>query len=250
MEGEAPRRGRATGTWIPVVPAVSSRLRVGQTVYAIGNPFGLDQTLTSGLVSGVGREVKGIHGKVIRGVIQTDAAINPGNSGGPLLDAYGRLIGVNTMIYSSSGMFAGVGFAIPVDTVKRTVKELLTYGRVRKPGIGAYCLPDHLARRLGREGVVLQSVMRDGGADLAGLRGMGIGAPGIDFGRDVGGRPNVAVGDEIVAVGGEKVHTVEDLLTALEQFDAGDLCPMMVRRGSTGRVEEVHVRLAERWTVD
>jgi len=230
---ETPQRGRLSG-WVPVMLGSSGKLQVGQRVFAIGNPFGLDQTLTTGIVSGLGREVTGVAGNKIRDVIQTDAAINPGNSGGPLLDSRGRLIGVNTMIFSTSGMFAGVGFAIPVDTVRRVVNQLIKYGRVRKAGIGAFCLPDATARNLGRDGVVVQSVMKGSGADQAGLHGLR---------TDASGR--VVVMDEIIAVGGERVHTVEDLMTALEAFDAGDVCTLSVRR-ATGSVDEVQVRLQER----
>jgi len=209
--GEGARRGSGRASaWVPVTLGSSAKLQVGQRVYAIGNPFGLDQTLTQGIVSGLGREVKGVAGNKIREVVQTDAAINPGNSGGPLIDSRGRLIGVNTMIFSSSGMFAGVGFAIPVDTVRRVVNQILRYGRVRKAGIGAFCLPDATSRNLGRAGVVVQSVVKGSGADQAGLLGLR---------QDETGR--VAIMDEIVAVGGEPVRTVEDLMTALEAFDAG-----------------------------
>ena len=135
----------------PLLIGTSRDLEVGQKVFAIGNPFGLDQTLTTGIISGLGRQIKSRTGRVIDGVIQTDAAINPGNSGGPLLDSRGRLIGMNTAIYSPSGASAGIGFAIPVDTVQRVVPQILRHGRVIRPTLEAQFFPDSLARRRGIE---------------------------------------------------------------------------------------------------
>ena len=127
----------------------SDALKVGRKVYAIGNPFGLDQTLTAGIVSGLGREITGISGRLIRKVVQTDAAINPGNSGGPLITRSGKLIGVNTMIASPSGAFAGVGFAVPSNTAAKVVREIVKYGKTIRPWLGVYCAPDSVATRLG-----------------------------------------------------------------------------------------------------
>lgn len=146
-------------------------LQVGQHVLAIGNPFGLDRTLTSGIISGVGRDIRSIGGATIRGVIQTDASINPGNSGGPLLDSQGRLIGVNTAIYSPSGASAGVGFAIPVDTVRRVVNELIRKGKVVRPGLGIMCANDSQAKQLGVNGVLIFGLSEGGAAAKAGLLG-------------------------------------------------------------------------------
>src|SRR5262245_22791022 len=150
----------------------SAGLQVGQSVFAIGDPFGLDQTLTTGVVSAVGREIQSVAGNAIRDVIQTDAAINPGNSGGPLLDSSGRLIGVNTAIYSPSGAYAGIGFAIPADSVSAVVRDLIAYGRIRRPTLGVQLAPGTFGERLGLEGAVIYGVERGTGADRAGLRGM------------------------------------------------------------------------------
>merc|ERR1711971_589251 len=128
---------------------------VGQRVFAIGNPFGLDSTLTSGIVSALGRDMRSITGRVIRGVVQTDAAINPGNSGGPLLDSGGRVVGMNTAIYSPSGASAGIGFAVPVDTVRRCVEQIIRYGKVRKAALGLHCAHDSQAHSLGVTGVLV-----------------------------------------------------------------------------------------------
>mmetsp|Transcript_2593 Transcript_2593/g.7351 ORF Transcript_2593/g.7351 Transcript_2593/m.7351 type:complete len:216 (-) Transcript_2593:8-655(-) len=206
-------------------------VQVGQSVFAIGNPFGLDQTLTAGLVSGLGRQVKGVTGNTIRDVVQTDAAINPGNSGGPLLDSQGRLIGVNTMIYSPSGAFAGVGFAIPSDTVRRVVNQLIRHGRVIRPSLGLLVFEDHIPRQLGLEGVLIQAVLPGSGAADTDLQGMT---------KDpVTGQP--ILGDEIVAVGGVKISSKEDLIAAIETFSVGDLATLGVRR--QGVVKDVHIRL-------
>ncbi|HEY7216236.1 MAG TPA: trypsin-like peptidase domain-containing protein, partial [Thermoanaerobaculia bacterium] len=132
----------------------STGLRVGQSVFAIGDPFGLDQTLTTGVVSALGREIQSLAGNPIRDMIQTDAAINPGNSGGPLLDSSGRLIGVNTAIYSPSGAYAGIGFAIPADSVSAVVRDLIAYGRIRRPTLGIQLAPEALGERLGLDGAV------------------------------------------------------------------------------------------------
>src|SRR4029453_12066194 len=139
----------------PLAIGTSADLEVGQSVFAIGNPFGLDQTLTTGVISALGREINATTGRTIAGVIQTDAAINPGNSGGPLLDSAGRLIGVNTAIVSPSGSNSGIGFAVPVDTVNRVVPELISKGRVPTPGIGIVAANEAVATRLGIEGVVV-----------------------------------------------------------------------------------------------
>lgn len=163
----------------PIVVGTSQALQVGQHVLAIGNPFGLDRTLTSGIISGVGRDIQSIGGATIRGVIQTDASINPGNSGGPLLDSQGRLIGVNTAIYSPSGASAGVGFAIPVDTVRRVVNELIRKGKVVRPGFGIMCANDSQAKQLGVTGVLILGLSENGAAAKAGL----LGEPLTAFGR-------------------------------------------------------------------
>ena len=216
----------------PIPVGTSRDLKVGQTVYAIGNPFGLDQTLTVGVISGLGREIKSVTGRRIPDVIQTDAAINPGNSGGPLLDSAGRLIGVNTMILSPSGAYAGVGFAVPVDTVNRVVPQVIRYGQVRRPTMGIHIGPDHWAARLGYEGVLVRDVLRGTGAAKAGLR------PTRKTRRG-----DVELGDIIVAVDGEEIKDSNDLFEALERRKIGDTARITVRRG--GRTETVSVTLGE-----
>src|SRR6185436_6079626 len=154
---------------LPLPIGTSSNLKVGQKVLAIGNPFGLDQTLTTGVISGLGREIKGVSQRPIFDVIQTDASINPGNSGGPLLDSSGRLIGINTAIYSPSGANAGIGFAVPVDTVNAIVPQLLRHGKVLRPGLGISIANDYQAQRIGIDGVIIYQVSPNGAAATAGL---------------------------------------------------------------------------------
>jgi S1-C subfamily serine protease len=190
---------------VPLQIGRSEDLVVGQRVLAIGNPFGLDQTLTIGIVSALGRELQSPSGRMIRDVVQTDAAINPGNSGGPLLDSSGRLIGVNTALYSPTGASAGIGFAVPVDTVNHLVPQLIRYGKPIQLGIGVTTLPDHWARRIGIQGVVVQEVAPGSPAERAGIEGL----------RQ--GRRRLVVGDVIVAVDGEPVRSRDDLL---DRFDA------------------------------
>jgi S1-C subfamily serine protease len=208
----------------------SAGLKVGQSVFAIGNPFGLDQTLTTGVVSALGREIQSIAGNAIHDVIQTDAAINPGNSGGPLLDSSGRLIGVNTAIYSPSGASSGIGFAIPADSVSAVVRDLIAYGRIRRPTLGIEVAPEMVADRLGLEGAVIFRVSRGTGADRAGLRGMR---------RDAFGRWEL--GDIILTVDGQPVTSSGDLLVALENKRAGQTVRVGVLRGN--RRAEVPVQL-------
>ncbi len=216
---------------LPPLPLGSSHdLAVGQRVLAIGNPFGLDHTLTVGVVSALGRELRSPGGRIIRDVIQTDAAINPGNSGGPLLDSRGRLVGVNTAIYSPSGASAGIGFAIPVDTVRRLVPQLIERGRPVQPGIGIVPLPDRWAEQLGVEGVVIRRVLPGSPADRAGLVGI----------RSTW-RRRIVLGDVIVAVNGEPVRSVDDLYYAFERAGVGATVDLEVERGEERR--HVRVRL-------
>lgn len=224
----------------------SSRLQVGQKVFAIGNPFGLDQTLTSGIVSGLGREMRGISGRMLRGLVQTDAAINPGNSGGPLLDARGRLIGVNTMIASPSGAFAGVGFAIPVDTVTRIVDQIIKYGFAKQPFLGLYMAQDNVKQQLSRllyrqrmrpiEGALIMGLEPEGPADQAGLR------PCIQTMR------GIQLGDEILSIDGKKVSNLDDIFEALDQREIGETVKVVYRRRSDGHEKDssTSLRLAER----
>lgn len=204
----------------PLAIGTSSDLLVGQKVFAIGNPFGLDQTLTTGIISALGREITSVSNRTITGVIQTDAAINPGNSGGPLLDSAGRLIGVNTAIYSPSGSSAGIGFAVPVNTVNRVVPQLIRHGRVIRPGLGVRVADDAAARRLELPGVLILRIEAGGGARAAGLRGTR---------RDAGGR--WILGDVIVGLESERVETSDDLLNALEKHQVGDTIQVEILRG-------------------
>jgi S1-C subfamily serine protease len=210
----------------------SSDLLVGQAVLAIGNPFGFDQTLTTGIISALGREIDSMDGIPIRDVIQTDAAINPGNSGGPLLDSSGRLIGVNTAIVSPSGGYAGLGFAIPVDTVNWVVPDLIAYGRIRRPVLGVELVGEHATRRLGLEGALVGNVARGSGADEAGVR------PTY---RSRSGR--WVLGDLIVAVGDTPVRSHGDLWLALERRRPGETVTVTVSR--EGRKTDLEIRLGE-----
>lgn len=200
----------------PIPIGRSANLVVGQSVYAIGNPFGLSRSLTTGVISALDRRLPTASGREVAGVIQTDAAVNPGNSGGPLVDSAGRLIGVNTAILAPTGSFTGVGFAIPVDTVNRIVPELIRDGRARLPGIGIVPLPDEVASRYGIRGVVVQGVREGSGAAEAGLQG--IDADGL-------------VGDIIVAVDARPVATVADLALALERVGIGKRARLTLMRG-------------------
>jgi S1-C subfamily serine protease len=202
---------------IPI--GTSGNLQVGQRVFVIGNPFGLDQTLTTGVISGLGREIFSQTERPIRDVIQTDAAINPGNSGGPLLDSAGRLIGVNTAIYSPSGAHAGIGFAVPVDTVNRIVPQLISDGRIVHPGLGIEIGTDQIARQLQLEGVVVWLVPGDSAGGRAGVQGMKEGPEG-----------RWIVGDVIVALEGEAIRSTSDLYRELERHAIGDTVQLEILR--------------------
>lgn len=204
----------------PILVGTSHDLEVGQTVFAIGNPFGLDQTLTTGVISGLGREIRAATGRPIQDVIQTDAAINPGNSGGPLLDSAGRLIGVNTAIYSPSGAYAGIGFAVPVDTVNHIVPQLIQHGRVQRPGLGVTIANDQIMRRLGIEGVLVMQVVPGGPAEEAGIQ---------PTAYDQAGR--LRLGDVIVAIDDQPVRNTRELFAALEDRQAGQTVQVTVLRG-------------------
>jgi len=197
----------------------SHQLEVGRKVLAIGNPFGLDTTLTVGVVSALGREIDSLTGRAIRDVIQTDAAINPGNSGGPLLNSLGQLVGVNTAIYSPSGASVGIGFAIPVNTVKKIVPQLIKYGKPYRPLIGIEPAPDYWAQRLNIEGIIVLRTSRGLPAERAGMLGAGEDRQG-----------NIVLGDVIIAVAGQPVRTNDDLLTVLEKFEPGDVVEVVANR--------------------
>lgn len=189
----------------------SLSLKVGRKVLAIGNPFGLDATLTTGVVSALGREIESPTRRKITNVIQTDAAINPGNSGGPLLNSQGELIGVNTMIYSPSGASAGIGFAIPVNTVKEVVPELIKHGRIVRPVLGINVAPDQWSRQIGIDGVPVLRVEPNTPAARAGLRGV----ERNRFGQ-------IVLGDVIVAIDEYPTTNDDQLLSALENYKPGD----------------------------
>jgi 2-alkenal reductase len=211
----------------PVALGSSNDLKVGQLAFAIGNPFGLDQSLTSGIISALKRRLPTSSGREISNVIQTDTAINPGNSGGPLLDSAGRLIGVNTAIISPSGSSAGIGFAVPADIVNRIVPELIKNGRVPTPGIGIVAASEAVATRLGVEGVIVVRTAPGSPAERAGIRGVNSGSG--------------AIGDVIVQADGKPVHRLSDLTDQLEQVGAGKSVRIGVKRGSETRDVNVDI---------
>lgn len=218
----------------PVTVGESGKLKVGQKVHAIGNPFGLDRTLTTGIISALDRSISGPDGPSINNLIQTDAAINPGNSGGPLLDSAGRLIGINTAIYSPSGASAGIGFAVPVDIVNRIVPQLIRDGRIMRPTLGIETddrFSREASKRLRVEGLLVLGVTPGSGAEQAGLRPTGVDAYGT-----------VVYGDLIEAVDGEPVRSRLDLLDVLEGRRPGDLVVLTVTRD--GQRVPVEVRLS------
>ena len=219
----------------PILIGNSRELQVGQKVYAIGNPFGLDQTLTTGIISALDREIESVTQRAIRGVIQTDAAINPGNSGGPLLDSAGRLIGVNTAIYSPSGAYAGIGFAIPVDEVNRIVPRLIRDGKFIRPTIGIQAAPPNVQEALKLpKGVAIIGVFPDSPAQKAGLKPFQRGQDG-----------SVIQGDIIVAFGGKPVATVDDLLEQLEQHKPGETVSLTIQRGDQKVEQPVTLAIAQ-----
>lgn len=211
----------------PIAVGRSADLQVGQAVFAIGNPYGLAQTLTSGIISALNRRLPTSTPYEIAGVIQTDAAVNPGNSGGPLLDDAARLIGVNTAIVSGSGAFAGISFAIPVDVVNRIAAQLIREGHVPTPGIGITAASQATATRLGIDGVVVLRTLPDSPAAKAGLEGA----------ASAGG----TVSDVIVAADGELVHNISDLATIFEQVGVGHMVRLTVSRDGKSRTIEVPV---------
>ncbi len=218
--------GKSLNKLRPVVVGSAKGLQVGQKTIAIGNPFGLDHTMTVGIVSALGREVQGMGGVTIRDMIQTDAAINPGNSGGPLLDSSGKLIGMNTMIYSRNGSNSGIGFAVPVTHIKRLVPQLIRHGKAIQPGIGVSVL------RAGRryKGVVVQEVLPDSPAARAGIRGLS---------RNFEGR--LVLGDIIVGVDEHKILDYDDLYNTLDAYRVGDRVALKIRRGRKTRTVKIRL---------
>jgi S1-C subfamily serine protease len=217
---------------IPLPLGDSSALEVGRKVVAIGNPFGLDTTLTVGVVSALGREINSLNSRKIRDVIQTDASINPGNSGGPLLNSLGQLIGVNTQIISPSGASAGIGFAIPVNTVKKVIPQLVQYGEEVIPILGIQNPPDGWSRQMGIDGVPILAVVEGLPAEKAGMKG-------IEQDR----RGGYVLGDVIVEIDDTKITNNDDLLNALEQHMPGDEVKVVTERN--GERQEFEVELAE-----
>jgi len=217
---------------IPVILGDSSLLEVGRKVIAIGNPFGLDTTMTVGVVSALGREIDSVSRRKIRDVIQTDAAINPGNSGGPLLNSLGQLVGVNTAIYSPSGASSGIGFAIPVNTVKRIVPQLIAYGRVQTPIMGITQIPqaDYYRKLWGIDGVIVLDVIPGTDPSRLGMRGLS---------RSQRGR--IQLGDVIVEIDGQGVSNEDDFADIMEQRREGDVVKVVTRRDN--QVLEYNVEL-------
>ena len=221
----------------PVALGTSHNLSVGQHVFAIGNPFGLDWTLTTGVISALNRSLPNDNGtRIIEDLIQTDAAINPGNSGGPLLDSRGRLIGINTAIYSPSGASAGIGFAVPVDTVARVVPQLIKTGQYNPPVLGIEIddqLNRRLVRALGTQGVFILGVRPNSGAAQAGLKGPS---------RDRTG--SIVPGDIILSIDGEAVPSVAKLLSTLDAYQPGQMVRLKIRRGQQTLEKSVRLQAA------
>jgi len=211
----------------PIPVGTSSNLQVGQTVLAIGNPFGLSRTLTTGIISALNRRLPTATGREVVGVIQTDAAINPGNSGGPLIDSSGLLIGVNTAIISGSGSSAGIGFAVPVDVVNEVVPQLIAKGKFPRPGIGIAVLDEEKTAALGIAGVVIDRVMPNSAAERAGLEG-------IDYQRRT-------LGDVIVAVEDKSVANIDDFIRILQTFKIGETITLDVQRNDMLRKIQVKI---------
>ena len=210
----------------PIRVGSSQSIRVGQSVFAIGNPFGLDQTLTTGIVSALDREIRSQAGVPIKGAIQTDAAINPGNSGGPLLNSDGELIGVNTAIYSPSGASAGIGFSIPVDVVRFVVNDVIRYGEVRRPVIGADL------RQVGWvQGLYVSTVAPGSDAERAGLKGVAQDSRGRGYIRDI-----------VVGINGKSIRTTSDLYLELENYQPGQRVTLNLLRNGDRR-EDVEIKL-------
>ena len=214
----------------PIPVGTSADLKVGQSVFAIGNPFGLDHTLTTGVISALARQIRGAAGNTIQDVIQTDTAINPGNSGGPLLDSAGRLIGVNTAIYSQSGSSAGIGFAIPVDTVNRVVPQIIQTGTYQRARLGVYIIDTKDLRLPAAQqvpGVPVREVVEGGPAHLAGVQPMIATRRGIQF------------GDVIVGINGRKIKTTGDLYAALDRVNRGDVVTVELWRDNQTRTVQI-----------
>jgi len=208
----------------PIPVGTSEDLKVGQMTYAIGNPFGLDQTLTTGVVSALNRSLNAENGSIIEGLIQTDAAINPGNSGGPLLDSAGRLIGINTAIYSPSGAFAGIGFAVPVDTVNRIIPKVIAQGRYKRPKLGIVIndkINEMMTKKLGIDGVAVIDVKPYSSAYKSGLKGL---KQSYDN--------TIVYGDVIISINEDSIDDTKMLLSTLEKYNIGDEVKVKIFRNN------------------
>lgn len=217
---------------IPLKVGTSKDLMVGQASFAIGSPFGLDYTLTTGVISALGRQIDGIGGVKIHNMIQTDAAINMGNSGGPLLNSSAKLIGMNTVIFSTSGSSAGLGFAVPVDTISEVVPQLITHGKLIRPGLGIGIVPEGMKERMmgDGKGVIISHVDEKGGAAKAGLRGL----THDKFGR-------MYLGDIILKIDNKGVNNLDDIYQILELKKVGDTVEVEFRR--EGKKQKKKVKL-------
>ncbi len=211
------------------VPEEGYEIFVGQKALAIGNPFGLDHTLTTGVISAIGRERPGIGGVTIRDMIQTDASINMGNSGGPLLDSEGHLIGMNTMIYSKSGGSDGIGFAIPISIIRRIVPQIIKTGKVQQIGLGITILPDSVARQNGINGVIIRAVNENSPAGKSGLKGLSINSKGA------------VIGDVIIGIDDKPVTNYDDLYNELDAHKAGEKVNVKVLRDGQTQIIPVEV---------
>ena len=236
--GVAPNRDlavlkiNAPDTLIKALPlGQSQNLKVGQSVLAIGNPFGFDQTLTTGIISGLGREIKSVTNRIIKGVIQTDAAINPGNSGGPLLDSRGQVIGINTAIYSPSGAYAGIGFAVPIDTVKRVVPQLIKYGREIRPSLGMELDESLLSKSYQLPGALVIKVQDGSPAQKLGMKGLSWTRRGL------------VLGDFILTINKKPCPDAESIYQHLDDFKVGEQVTLLVQSGLGARARQREVKL-------
>lgn len=216
----------------PLAIADTDHLQVGQKAIAIGNPFGLDHTLTAGVVSALGRTIPGYGGVKISDMIQTDASINPGNSGGPLLDSEGQLIGMNTVIFSNSGTSSGIGFAVPANDIQRVVSQIIHFGRVKQTGIGVQLLPDRIAEKLGVKGVIIEKVIPNTPAAKANIRGVSIDRTG-----------QLMLGDIIVGVNSKRIKSYSDIYNALEDKAPGSDVILNIYRN--GKIYHLKIKTIE-----
>ncbi|MBF0208768.1 MAG: trypsin-like peptidase domain-containing protein, partial [Oligoflexia bacterium] len=220
---------------VPINIGTSKGLMVGQKVIAIGNPFGLDHTMTTGIVSALGRQIEGIGGVKINDMIQTDASINPGNSGGPLLNSRGHLIGMNTMIFSRSGTSSGVGFAVPVDTITSIVPQLIKNGKEIRPGLGIVLLPEQYREHFGiKKGTIVATVGRGSSAADAGIKGISTDSYGRYF-----------LGDTIVAINGQETNSLDEIISILDKHKIGEEVEVSLIGSSNNRERKVKIKLMQ-----